>query len=802
MRDLRYAVRILIKSPAFAIISILTLALCIGANTAIYTVVDRILLRPLPYPEPERLAQVVTHFDRRGDDEMGQTGGTWEVLRDRLRSADLAVVAGVGMGVNLVAGGQPQNVQQQRVSAGFFRVLGVAPARGREFTPDEDREGGPALVILSHNLWIRLGADARLIGRAITLRGEPHAVVGVMPAGFTSGSPVDVWTPLRPSRRGEGGGQNYGIVARLRPGVTWPQADAEIAGAGQPAMDDLYRSPQNRAHLRVIPLQRAETADVRDPILILWSAVCIVLVIGCVNIAGLLMARGMSRAPEIATRIALGGGRATIVRQLLTESLVLAAMGGAAGLAIGYAGTKASTVLLRDAFGLANDVNLDMRVLIVTGLVALATSVVFGLIPALQASRVDLRSTLVDAGATTIAGAARSWPRRAMVGVEVALGVVLLVGAGLLLRTFDHLLRQHPGFDGTNVVSATVSLQDARYASKERVTQLFERTLARMRELSGVENAAAALTLPYERALNTGFRWIGDSQSQTINMTYVTPAYFDTLRVPVKRGRVFSEADSADAAPVVIVNEAFVRRYSSDRDPVGRQFAGNPPRTVVGVVADIQTKVAFGNFGPIGAAPAAYVPAAQVSSEFFTMVHTWFSPSWFLRASGPQSGIAAGIERALQSVDPLLPLAKLRTLQEVRGEAMATERAQTLLLTAFAVLALSLAAVGLYALVASAVEERRRELGIRLALGATAGQAVRVAAAPGFALAVVGVVVGLVAARLVARAMEHVVWGVSVGDSFTFAVAGALVFTVACVATLVPAMRIVRLNPIQTLRQS
>jgi ABC-type lipoprotein release transport system permease subunit len=223
---------------------------------------------------------------------------------------------------------------------------------------------------------------------------------------------------------------------------------------------------------------------------------------------------------------------------------------------------------------------------------------------------------------------------------------------------------------------------------------------------------------------------------------------------------------------------------------------------VVGVVADIQTKVAFGNFGPIGAAPAAYVPAAQVSSEFFTMVHTWFSPSWFLRASGPQSGIAAGIERALQSVDPLLPLAKLRTLQEVRGEAMATERAQTLLLTAFAVLALSLAAVGLYALVASAVEERRRELGIRLALGATAGQAVRVAAAPGFALAVVGVVVGLVAARLVARAMEHVVWGVSVGDSFTFAVAGALVFTVACVATLVPAMRIVRLNPIQTLRQS
>ncbi len=391
MRDLRYAFRVLVKSPVFTITATLTLALCIGANTAIYTVVDRVLLRPLPYPQPDRLAQVVTHFERHGNDEIGQTGATWEVLRDTVETVDLATVSGLGMGVNLVAGGQPQYVKQQRVSARFFQVLGVAPAIGREFTPEEDVPGGPTLAVLSHGLWTRLGGEAAMVGSAITLRGQPHTVVGVMPAGFTIGSPVDVWTPLQPSKRGEGGGQNYAIIARLRPGVAWPQADADVTAAGQPAMNDLYQSPQNRARLRLIPLQRGETAQVRQPILILWSAVAVVLLIGCVNLAGLLMARGIARAPEIATRIALGGGRALIVRQLLAESLVLSAIGGIVRRGARYAGSKAFAALLQDAFGLTNEVGLDARVLLVTSAVALGTSVVFGLAPALQASRVDLR---------------------------------------------------------------------------------------------------------------------------------------------------------------------------------------------------------------------------------------------------------------------------------------------------------------------------------------------------------------------------------------------------------------------------
>jgi predicted permease len=800
VRDLRYAIRVLRKAPVFTSAAVLTLALCIGANTSIYTVVDRVLLRALPYPEPERLAQVVTHFDRTGYDAVGQTGATWEQLRDRVKTMDLATTSGGfgSVGVNLVLGDHAEYVKQQRVSARFFRVLGVAPALGREINADEDRVNGPAAAVLNHSLWMRLfNGDANAIGRSITLRGERHVVVGVMPPRFSSGGApdsVDVWTPVRPCRSCEGGGQNYAIIARLKPGVTWAQADAEIAAAGQPVIDDLYRGPQNRARQHVIPLQAGETAQVRQPILILWSAVAVVLLIGCVNIAGLLMARGASRAPEIATRIALGGGRAVIVRQLLCESLVLAACGGIAGIALGYAGSRFFATLLENAFGVTGEIGLDARALAVTGALALGTSVVFGLVPALQASRVDLRETLVESGSPSIAGAARSWPRRAMVVVEVALGVVLLVGAGLLIRTFEHLMSMRPGFDATNVVTATLSLQDARYQSADHVIQLFDESVAKMRQVAGVENAAVCLTLPYERALNLGGRWVsakpGAEAFGLMNQTYVTPGYFETLRIPLVRGRLFTAADNASAAPVMIVNQTFVRRYSPDEDPIGRQVAARPlPATIIGVVGDIQQKAGFGNYGPVNTMPATYIPAAQTNDAFLKLVHTWFSPSWFVRAHGSQQGIATQMQQAVASIDPLLPFAKFRTFDEVRAEAVSTERAQTLLLTALAVLALVLAAVGLYGLVASSVAERTRELGIRIALGATTGQAVVSAAVPGFALAIGGVVIGLLVARLAATTLRRLVWGIAVTDPLTFVLAAASVLLVAAIASLVPSLR-------------
>jgi predicted permease len=808
VRDLRYAIRVLLKAPLFTSAAVLTLALCVGANTAIYTVVDRVLLRALPYPQPERLAQVVTHFDRRGNDEIGQTGATWELLRDRVTTMDLATTSGGfgSIGVSLVLGDHAEYVKQQRVSAGFFRVLGVAPALGREIDADEDRVNGPAAAVISHALWMRLfNRDARAIGQSITLRGEPHTVVGVMKPGGAADS-VDVWTPLRPCRTCEGGGQNYEIIARLKPGVTWAQADADAAAAGQPVMDDLYRGPQNRARQHLIPLQRGATSLVRQPILILWAAVAVVLLIGCVNIAGLLMARGVSRAPEIATRIALGGGRGVIVQQLLCESVVLAVCGGLAGIALGYAGSRLFATWLEEAFGVTGEIGPDARVLLVTGAIALGTSVIFGLLPALQATRVNLREILVESGSLSIAGAARSWPRRAMVVIEVALGVVLLVGAGLLIRSFEHLMSLRAGFDTTNVVTATLSLQDARYQSADKVIQLFDQSVAKMRQVPGVENAAVCLTLPYERALNLGGRWVaakpGAEAFGLMNQTYVTPGYFETLRIPLVRGRLFTDADVAGAAPVMIVNQTFARRYSPDEDPIGRQVAGRPlPMTIIGVVGDIVQKAGFGNYGPVNTMPATYIPAAQTSDAFLKVVHTWFSPSWFVRAKGSPQSIAGDMQRAVASIDPLLPFAKFRTVDEVRAEAVSTERAQTLLLTALAVLALVLAAVGLYGLVANSVAERTRELGIRIALGATSRQAVLSAALPGLVLAIGGVVIGLFIARLAATMLRHFVWGITVTDPVTFALAAGAVLLVSALASLVAALRIVRLSPIASLRR-
>src|SRR5438093_2125084 len=599
MRDVRYAVRALRKTPVFTTAAILTLALCIGANTAILTVVDRVLLRPLPYPHPERLAIVVRSYQRAGELDTSQAGVTWVALREAAPHLELASFSDVGSGVNLVANGQPEYVRQPRVSAGYFHVLGIAPAFGREFTDDEDRVNAAAAVILSHGLWAHaFHADPSIVGRSVTLRGEPHTVVGVMPPSFVDNRPADVWTPLRRSATGEGGGESYGITARLKDGVSWPEANAEVASATASIVRERYGRGRVAVSMGITPLQRGLTADTRQPLLILWAAVGAVLLIGCVNLAGLLLARARSRSLEIATRMALGADRRVIVGQLLTESLVLAACAGVAGIALGYAASTAFASLLEDAFGVTGRISLDMRVLVITSAIALATSVVFGLLPALQISRVNLRDALTQSGSPSVAGAARSWPRRAMAFAEVALGVVLLVGAGLMIRTFDHLMRQPAGFDSTNVMTATLSLQDVRYGASERMIRLFDDTLARMRQIPGVGHAAVALTLPYERALNYGFRFVGGNQpSQLVTMTYVTPEYFDTLRLPIVRGRAFTASDTLSAAPVIIVNQAFVRRHSPDQNPIGRQLASSGTVfTIVGVAGDVQQKVSFGNF--------------------------------------------------------------------------------------------------------------------------------------------------------------------------------------------------------------
>lgn len=622
-RDLRYAVRVLRKSPTFTLTAVTTLALCIGANTAIFSVVDAVLLRPLPYPRPERLFSVARHFHGRGSDgyQTNLWGAAWEAVRDHATYTDAAVFSDGSMGVNFAAGGRVEYVKQQRVSAGFFRVLAVAPLIGREFSPEEDRAGGPAVTVLSYALWKRaFGADPSIVGQAVSLRGEPHTVVGVLPASFQSSVPADLWTPLRPSRTGEGAGSNYAVVTRLRDGASWAQANGQMAAIGEPLLRQFGQEPSTQ--LSLISFQRGLTMDTRQPLLILWAAVGLVLLIGCVNIAGLLLARAASRTRELATRMALGSGRAALIRQMLAESVALGLCGGAAGALLGWLGVKALKALMPDSLNIWQVVELDWRVLAVTACASIAAGILFGLYPALIASRIEIRAALGEAG-RAVAGGRNPWPRRMLVSSEVALGVVLLVGAGLLIRTFAHLRGQNPGFDAGNVITAQLSLQDARYATSQSVNRLFDESLARMRELPGVDSAAVTLSLPYERALNSGFQRLDgrhvDTESQITNFFYVTPQYFRVLRIPLLRGRLFTAGDNSTAAPAMLVSEAFVKMYMAGDDAIGRHLdlGGGDRREIVGVVGDVQQKSGWGDGRPLAAMPDIYIPAAQTPGEFF-----------------------------------------------------------------------------------------------------------------------------------------------------------------------------------------
>ena len=805
--DLRYAVRMLRRAPSFSAIVILTLALCIGANTAIFSVIDATLLRPLPYPEPNRLAGIVTHFRYHSEegDQRGQTGATWELIRDHATDLDAAVYSDGAGGVNFASGGSAQYVQQQRVGAGFFRVLGAQPLIGREFTRDEDRPGGPAVAVLSHHFWRRaFHEDPSTIGRPINLRGEPYTVIGVMPENFRSDAAADLWTPLRPETTGEGGGMNYAIVARLRTGDTWAQADSQTEAVGARAIEAMHVGKEVSARMRLETLQRYETQGTRLPLFIVWAAVGLVLLIGCTNVTSLLLARGNMRSREVATRLALGGGRRAVARQFLVESLVLAGAGGLAGLLVAFAGVRGLQALAADSFPVA-DVRLDARVLVATACLALLASLLAGIFPAIEASGVDIRAALTEAGARGIAGARKRWTRRVLVSGEVALAVVLLIGAGLLVRTLAHLYQLRPGFDPANVITASFSLQDARYSTAQKVNQLFDSGLARMRALPGVESAAVGLTLPYQRGLNDGFQRVDGPQASAedliTDVNYVSPDYFRALRIPLFRGRDFRAGDGPNSAPVAIVNNAFARKYLSKQEALGSHLAmGSTKVEIVGLVGDVQETAGWGDFGPLGAVPMIYIPASQTADGYLKVVHVWFSPNWVVRSSGPAENVTRAMQEAASSVDPLLPIAGFRTMQELRSRSLGEQRFQATVLATLSGLALLLAVVGLYGLMSQSVVERTRELGIRLALGASVARAVRDAAIPGVSLALAGVAAGCVFAGLSVRVLQHLLWGVSTTDPLTFLSVAFGLMLVAIFASLIPALRIARLNSADTLR--
>jgi len=803
-RDLRHGFRLLRRNPGFAAVAVVTLALCIGANTALFSVVDAALFRPLPYPQPDRLGQVVRRAAQAPEStpDVSVDGATWERVRDSVPDLQAAAFSDWTTGVNLLADGRASYVQQQKVSAGFFAVLGVAPRVGRGFTHQEDRPGGATVAVLSDALWRDLfAADPGVVGRRVTLRGEPYEVVGVMPSGFRSTVPADLWTPLRPSTEGEGTGTNYAVVARLAPESTWAQVDGEVAAVGRPRFGtDAGDATQV---LGVEPLQRTHGQDLRRPLLLLWMAVVAVLLIGCLNLASLLLSRAAVRGREMATRMAIGGGRGPLVRQLLAEGMALALCGGALGLAVGE---LTLPLLLRFAspLGYDLDASIDGRVLAAMGLLSLGTTVLFGLYPAWKLSGTSVREAMSDCAERVAGSGARHWPRRLLVVAEIALAVVLLVSATLLVRSLAHLRQVDPGFETDGLVTAAVSLQDARYDTAGEIERLFRDSLERIAAAPGVSAAGVALTGPYERPLNVPFVRSGDAPEQRslTNMVYVAGDYFTALGVPLLRGRALRPGDRGGAPRVALVNHAFVDRYLADSRVLGQRLDANGEEwEIVGVVGDVVQRASFGDFEPLAHTPTVYVPAGQLPDDWVAMVHGWFTPSWTVRAPGGQAAAAEAVRQALQEADPTLPIARLGDVGDLRDRSLVAQRFQAWLMGCLALLALLLAGIGLAGLVGSGVSERRRELGVRLALGSSRGRAVASAVLPGLALAAAGLAAGALASPLAVRLLQGLLWGIAATDPATVAVVVVALLAVAGLGSLLPALHVVRLDPAATLRR-
>jgi predicted permease len=804
-QDVRYGWRQLLRNPGFTVTVILTLALSIGANTAIFSIVNALMLKSLPYSHPERMGTIYTRVTgtRPYDERHKLNGEQWELLRDNVPALISAVSSSRTSGVNLQAGSRVQYLQAGRISEHYFDVLGVHPFEGRNFSDDEDRVNGPKAVILSYGLWrSTFGSDSKILGQAVVLKGEPYTVVGVLPEGATLPLSADLYTAIQAGRTGEGGGTNFQAITRLRDGATWQEADAEINRAWSLRTNryELEDNPGGQVSHYSVPLQQGETATLRPQALALMLAAGLILLIACANLAGLTLVRILRRRAEVATRMALGASRWQIQRQLWVENLLLALAGGAAGVAVGLVALRGLLLLLPEHFLPVAEVSLDGRVLGFTLLVSLLTSVLFGMLPTLTMRGLDLRSALASRAAS---GGERLRLRQALIVGEVALTVVLLAAAGLLVRTLIHLQTLPAGFNPAGVMTARLSLDDARYHDAAAFRKLLEESTQAMRQIPGVKDAAVGLSLPYERALVTGGLAIrgGKEQGQkvTVDETYVTPDYFAVLQIPVMAGRSFTSADGPDTQQVAIINETFARKFFHGSNPVGRYV--DKDMMIVGVVEDVAIAPGVEATAPIMSEEMMYVPAAQMGAKQLSLMHVWFQPSWIVRTTRPVEGLTAQMQRALASADPDLPFSGFYRMHDLLAKTLATQRVEVALLSAMAALALLLSAVGIFALVANIVAQRTREIGIRMALGSTIRQAMVHIGAPGVRASVLGLIFGLMLCVGALRAMHSVLYGIGVYDGPTILMVVSMLASVALIASIVPTLRIAGIDPAKTLRE-
>ena len=804
--DLRFGARSMRRNPAFATIAVLTLALGIGANAAIFSVVNAVLLRPLPWADPDRAVMIWskwTAFDK-----------TWvsegEVLDYGRRSQTLAAVGAWSDGqINITGDGEPERVPAGNVTANLFSVLGVSPMAGRTFTVAEDVPNGPDLVVIGHGLWTRrYGGDLSIVGRAIQLNGRPYQVIGIMPRDFVlptdfeNPAPSQLWTPLQidPATTDHG---NHGLyaAARLKPGTTVKQAADELHAIAEAwTREGLYPVPMQYDAV-VLSLTEQVVGGVKRAILLLLGAVGFLLLIACANVANLLLARAEARQREMAVRSALGAGGWRLVRQLLTESLVLTSVAAVTGLLLAFAAVRYVAWWNPANIPRVHTVGLDARVLMFTALVALLTSIAFSLVPALRARRVDLNESLKD-GQTTSGGGARQRFRNTLVVVEMALAVVLLVGAGLMLRSLWSLQQVRLGFDPANVLTMRLSLPQASYQKPEEVVLFYDRVLSSVRSLPGVQVAGAVRSLPLASTIGDfGLRIEGYVPPPGTNpkgdWQIATDGYLEAMGERVIRGRGISRDDRSETQLVALINEDMARRYWSGQDPIGRRFkiGGDPMRpfvTVVGIVGDVRhnelTGVVKEKF---------YVPHTQWHKSVGNAIR---SMTLVVKSAGDPMALAAPVRQEIRKLDQNLPVADVRAMKDVVGATLSTPRFTGMLLLVFALLAVVLSAIGIYGVLSYVVSRRTREIGIRVAIGAGRMQVLRMVLGQGIVLTMTGVVIGIGIAIWTSTLMRDMLHGVRPGDPVTLAAVGALLAVVAILASLVPALRATRVDPVVALK--
>lgn len=813
LKDLRYSLRTFRRSPGFTLTAIAALALGIGANTAIFSVINTVLLKPLNYPEPDRIV-VFMNVSPQGS---GPAASQAKFNLWRTQTSVIQDAAAYRNGVlNLTGGDKPEQVPSLQVSEPFFRLFGIQPMLGRSFTKEEDLPKGGNVVILGNGLWKRrFGSDPNLLGKTVSISGDAYTVVGILgPEADQSLDPVpDIVQPFQIDPLSDEQGHYFTANARLKPGVTLEQANAQMKVAAAEFLRKYPRGLNPGNTFGVVTLRELMVRDVRPSLLILAGAVAFVLLIACANVANLLLVRASTRRREIAIRSAVGAGRGRIVRQLLTESVVLALVSGVVGLGIGTAGIRGLLAASPGNIPRIGEngaaVGLDWRVLLFTFGVALLTGVLFGLIPAIESARTDLNSSLKESSGRSGSGFRQNKARSVLVVVETALALVLLIGSALLIRTFVALRSVKPGYDTHNVLTMRMSLSGDRYLKTAGVQAVLRDGLERIRAVPGVESASASCCVPLEGGYGLPFTIVGRALTDGPyhgggGWLTISPGYFDVFKIPVLKGRAFNDRDEAGAMPVVVINKSMAKQFWKDGDPLRDQIVigrdvivgfKDPPRQIIGIVGDVRDGGLNRDPGP-----EMYIPTAQ-EDDAINALNVRLSPvAWVIRTKVEPHSVSAAVQEVLRQASGGLPVAKIRTMEEVVVRSTARQDFNMLLLSIFGCSALVLAAIGIYGLMAYTVQQRTQEIGIRMALGAESATLRNMVVGQGMVLALAGVAIGLGAAYGLTRLLASILFQVKPLDPMVFTAVPVLLTVVALLAIWFPAARATKIDPVLALR--